>query len=389
MRPYRFTALALAALGAGACGEDTAAPSCPEVSGVACVWAGTSTAGFNGDGLALRESRLYSPLDVDFAPDGSPWVIDFNNHRLRRVENGRFSTKVGGIRPGDGDDTQADLTPTGAPGTDVLLNHPTDLAFDPSGTLVFAAWHNFKIRSWNPADGLVHVLYGGKFYMGGYSGDGGPASAAAFNFPKALVRLDDGTLFILDQRSQRIRRVANDADHTVTTVAGDGTAGFAGDGGSPKAAKLHFEGGNAPMPSGGLALGPDGKLYLADSLNHRIRRLDLAADRIDTIAGTGLAGFGGDDGPALEAQLSNPRDLEFGPDGRLYIADTDNHRVRSIDIATGVIATVAGTGIEGNGAEGRPATETDLHKPWGIAFDPAGALYVADTENHRILKVPR
>ena len=117
MKVTRFTALALGALGVGGCGQDTARPACPDVSGIACVWAGTGTAGFNGDGLPLRESRLYSPLDVAFAPDGAPWVIDFNNHRLRRVEDGRFSTKVGGIRPGDGDDAQADLTPAGAAGT--------------------------------------------------------------------------------------------------------------------------------------------------------------------------------------------------------------------------------------------------------------------------------
>jgi sugar lactone lactonase YvrE len=389
MTPSRFTGLALSALGLAGCGEDNAAPKCVEQSGVACVWAGTGTAGFNGDGLPLRESRLYSPLDVSFAPDGAPWVIDFNNHRLRRVESGRFSTKVGGLRPGDGDEAQADLTPAGAAGTDVLLNHPTDLAFEPDGRLLFAAWHNFKIRAWTPGDGLVHVLYGGKYYMGGYSGDGGPAASAAFNFPKSLVRLADGTLYVLDQRNQRIRRVASDEGRTVTTVAGDGKAGFAGDGGSALSAEFRFEGGNAPMPSGALALGPDGKLYVADSLNHRIRRIDLAADRIDTVAGTGIAGFGGDEGPALESQLSNPRDLEFGPDGRLYVADTDNHRVRAIDLATGVITTVAGTGVQGNGPEGRKATETDLHKPWGIDFDPAGALYIADTENHRIVKVPR
>ena len=235
----------------------------------------------------------------------------------------------------------------------------------------------------------MHVLYGGKFYMGGFSGDGGPASAAAFNFPKSLVREADGTLLVLDQRNFRIRRIDANGDRTITTVAGDGKAGFAGEGGSARTAQFRFEAGNAPMPSGALAKGPDGLLYVADSLNHRIRRIDLANDRIDTVAGTGEAGFSGDGGPALAARLANPRDLAFGPDGRLYVADTDNHAVRAIDLAAGTITTAAGTGRQGAGAEGRRATETDLHKPWGIAVDGAGALYVADTENHRVLKVPR
>lgn len=375
----------------GACGpEVTPVVTCEAKAGVACVWAGTGTPGFNGDGKALRESRLYSPVDVDFAPDGTPWVIDFNNHRLRSVEaNGTLRTRVGTNKPGDGDENQADLTPGGAPGLEVALNHPTDIAFMPDGTLLLSAWHNFKIRSFDPKTETVHVLYGGKFYMGGYSGDGGPAAEAGFNFPKGIELAPDGTLYILDQRSLRIRKVANDAQRTVTTIAGNGTAAFGGDGGPPAQALFKWESGNAPMPSGAIARASDGSLYVADSLNHRIRRIDFANDRITTIAGTGEAGFSGDGGPALDAKLNNPRDLEFGPDGRLYVADTDNNAVRAIDLASGIVTTVAGTGREGAGAEGQAATATDLHKPWGVAFDAAGALYVTDTENHRILKVPR
>jgi sugar lactone lactonase YvrE len=386
----RWIALLAGPWVAGCGPEPTPEPACEAKSGVACVWAGTGTPGFNGDGKALRESRLYSPVDVAFAPDGTPWVIDFNNHRLRTVEaNGTFRTRVGTNKPGDGDENLADLTPAGAPGLEVGLNHPTDLAFMPDGKVLFAAWHNFKIRSFDPKTETVHVLYGARLPMGGFAGDGGPAVDALFNFPKAVELAPDGTLYILDQRSLRIRKVANDAQRTVTTIAGDGTAAFAGDGGPPVQAKLKFESGNAPLPSGALALATDGSLYVADSLNHRIRRIDFAKDEITTVAGTGEAGLAGDGGPALAAKFNNPRDLEFGPDGRLYVADTDNHVVRAIDLASGVVTTVAGTGKEGAGAEGKAATATELHKPWGVAFDAAGALYVTDTENHRVLKVPR
>lgn len=381
----------LATLGlAAACSAPVDEPTCEPKSGVACVWAGTGVAGFNGDGKVLRDSRLYSPVDVTFAPDGTPWVIDFNNHRLRTVEaDGTFRTRVGGIRPGDGDENQADLTPAGAAGLDVMLNHPTDVAFEPDGTVLFAAWHNFKIRSVAAGTDVVHVLTGGKYYMGGYGGDGGPAANAALNFPKAVERAPDGTLYILDQRNQRIRKIATDAARTITTVAGTGTAGFAGDGESLSKSQFKFEAGNAPLPSGALALAPDGTMFVADSLNHRIRKIDFANDTITTVAGTGEAGFAGDGGPALAAKLANPRDIELGPDGQLYVADTDNHVIRAIDLAAGTIRTVAGSGQAGNGAEGQAAIATALRKPWGVAFDPAGAMYITDTENHRILKVPR
>ncbi len=364
-------------------------PTCAEVPGIACVYAGTGTAGFNGDGLPRRESRFYSPVDLAFAPDGTPWLIDFNNHRLRTVEaDGTMKTRVGGMRPGDGDENEADLTPAGAHGTEVLLNHPTDLAFQPDGTVLFAAWHNFKIRSYTPATGQVHVLFGGKYYMGGYSGDGGPAADAAFNFPKALERAADGTLYIGDQRNFRIRKVSPEGDRTIVTLAGSGQAGFAD--GPALTAQFKWEGGNAPMPSGALALHPTQPLLvIADSLNHRIRALNLETNEVTTLVNaTGTAGYSGDGAEALNARLSNPRDIEFAPDGTLYIADTDNHVVRAVG-SDGLIRTVAGTGQPGTGAEGQAATTVALNKPWGIALDGAGALHIADTENHRFLKVPR
>lgn len=183
-----------------------------------------------------------------------------------------------------------------------------------------------------------------------------------------------------------MRRVATDG--TITTIAGNGTQGGAGDGGPALDAQLNFEAGSNPEPSGGLAIG-GGKLYVADTLSNRIRVIDLATGTIAAFAGTGTEGGAGDGGPALAAQLAHPRDMELH-DGTLYVADTDNNKIRAIDLATNEIRTVAGTGELGlDTKEGVPATEMKLSRPFGIEFDPAGNLYISDTINSRILKVTK
>ena len=396
MKLHPWLATGVVSLLFAGCPGPAPKPACPtDQSGVACVWAGNGTAGFNGDGKPARASRLYEPVDVAFGPDGTPWILDWNNHKVRTVEkDGTLKTRIGTILPGDGDPDQNDQTPAGAPGDTVSLNHPTSIAFEPDGTVILATWHNFKIRTCDPATDLVHVIAGGDYVLGNPVlgspfGDGGPAARASFSFPKAIVRAPTGELYVLDQRNQRIRKMAADADRTITTVAGTGTKGFAGDGGDPLQAQFNWDSGVAPVPNGGLAIGPDGKLYVSDTLNNRVRVIDFAANVIDTLAGTGTAGFSGDGKAAKEAELSKPIDLEFGPDGRLYVADSGNGAIRAIDLTTGVITTVAGTGKNGTGAEGRAATKTQLNDPWGVSFDADGAMYVSDTMNNRILRVAR
>jgi hypothetical protein len=374
----RFSAMLLAA----SCGGPDREAGCDETAGVACVWAGTGEPGFNGDGHHRLASRLYWPVDLEFAPDDTPWVLDWNNHKLRRVlTDGTFETMVGEF-VGDGPPDASDLQEPGAPGLTVRLNHPTDVQFDDRGRLLIAAWHNHKIRRLDPATGRVVVL-GGR--GPGYAGDGGPVEHALFNQPKALVRASDGTLFVLDQRNFRVRKIGPDGQ--IETAVGTGKPGSGGDAADPRATELDFEAGGNPEPSGALALDTGGRMYIADGLNHVIRRVDLSAGRVDIIAGTGVAGFSGDGGPALAAQLNNVRDLELGPDGRLYLADTENHRVRAIDLEAGTIDTVAGGGTQGDLGDGVTARQIALSRPMGIAFDHAGALYVSDTFNSRIIKV--
>jgi DNA-binding beta-propeller fold protein YncE len=364
----------------------TAGDACNQ-SGNACTYLGLSgEEGFNGDGKHRLETKLYWSFDMLFASDGSKWFIDWNNHTVRRVlPDDTVETIVGWIDPiFPGDGAQDERTADGALGIEVQLNHPTDMAEMPDGKILLMAWHNHKLRVIDPVTKRVKIIAGAG---AGYAGDGGPLSMLRFRQPKALEVDDQGNRYILDQQNFRIRMIA--ADDTISTIAGSAMPGFEGDGGPALMAKFGFEAGSNPEPSGGVAVA-DGKLYVADTLNNRIRVIDLATGIIDTMAGTGEAGFAGDGGPAMQAELNGPRDIEIF-EGSLYVADTDNSAIRKIDLASGTITTVAGRlgelGLELT--EGKPATETVLKRPFAVEFDPEGNMYVSDTINSRILRVAK
>jgi sugar lactone lactonase YvrE len=205
----------------------------------------------------------------------------------------------------------------------------------------------------------------------GFAGDGGPATAAKLAFPRAVARTASGVLYIADTANQRVRRV--DVNGTITTLAGTGTAGFGGDGGPAQNALLK-------TPSG-VAVGPAGEVYVADTGNSRVRR--IATDgTITTIAGNGDPAFGGDGGPATSASLNAPRSVAVDPVGRLLIADEGNHRLRRVD-TTGVITTVAGTGTASSTGDGGPATGADLTGPSNLVVGPGGDVYFNDDEGVR------
>lgn len=373
------------------CGDNQKGPhTCSEASGNACVWAGKGGVdGFNGDGLDRRDTELYWTMDMTFAPDGTAWFIDWNNHLVRHVlADDTVETVVGWVDPifpGDGLPGMAERTADGAPGLDVKLNHPTDLVAESDGKILVMAWHNHKLREIDPTTGHVRILAGGG---AGFAGDGMPMAMAVFKQPKALSADAEGNLYILDQQNFRIRRIEK-ATGVISTIAGNGMQGYEGDNGPALSAKLNFEAGSNPEPSGGIAIGT-GKLFISDTLSNRIRVIDTSTMVISTFAGTGAEGGAGDGGPASAAQVAHPRDLEIGPDGNLYIADTDNNRIRMVDLTTNVISTVVGSGELGLDAnDDLPATSMKLARPFGIEFDSAGDLYVADTINSRILKVYR
>jgi len=379
--------LGLWTAGCSSGGSSSNEKSCADAPGVICTWAGSGEHGYNGEGLALTESDLYWPVGLSFTDDDTAYVLDWQNHRVRRVTaEGTFETVIGNGFVGDGPENLAevtDLEPPGAPGTEVILNHPTQMVPQADGSLLLVAWHNHKIRRFDPATGLVLVTCG---RGAGFSGDGGPASKALLNQPNQLAIAPNGTQYVLDQRNQVIREI--DADGVISTVAGTPTKpGYSGDGGEPLRAQFSFPTGSNPPPAGGLALDADGNLYVSDSNTHRIRKIDFQTNEITTIAGTGEPGYSGDGGPATEAALDNPRTLALGPDGRLYIADERNNRIRAIDLDSGVIETVAGNGEGKFSGDGGLATEASLDRPAGVAFDSNGALFIADTYNSRIRRV--
>ncbi len=358
---------------------------CTEGPGIACVWLGTGAEGFNGDGRHRLETDIYWSMDLLFASDGTPWFIDWNNHLVRKVLADQTVATVLGwtdpIFPGDGTGDATEKTPPGALGSLVKLNHPTELVEADDGGILVMAWHNHKLRRIDPATGNSLILAGG----GAGFTDNVLAPMATFKQPKALIRDIDGNLYIGDQQNFRVRKI--DTGNMITTIVGVGTQGSMGDNGPALSAQLNWEAGSNPEPSGGLAIA-DNKLYVADTLSNRIRVVDLGNNMIDAFAGTGTAGYSGDGGPAISAELNHPRELEIGPDGDLYVADTDNSVIRAIDLDTGMIRTVAGTGELGRDAEdGKLATQTKLARPFGLEFDADGSLYIMDTINSRILKV--
>jgi DNA-binding beta-propeller fold protein YncE len=356
-------------------------------SGQACTWLGLPLEeGYDGDGRHRRSSRVSQPQDLLFLPDGTAWFTDFNNFLIRRVNtDDTLETMVGSqdpIFPGDG--PLGGVPPGGADGSEWLLNHPTNLALAPDGSVLVVAWHNHKLLTVNPEDGFVTVMCGGG---ADFAGDGMLAAMGArFRQVNDATYDEAGNLYLIDQGNERIRRIG--ADGVIETIAGVGTNGYSGNGGPAIDAEFSWAQGSNPNPSGGL-VHHQGKLYVSDTEADVIRVIDLASGNIDAFAGTGEVGGDGDGGPALQARLNAPRDLEIGPDGHLYFADTDNGRVRAIDLETNEIRTVVGTDELGLGEDGLPATETQLRRPFGLSFDADGNLYVMDTLNSRIVKVAR
>ena len=371
--------------------------SCPDTPGSICTWAGTGYPRWDGGGNPLLESSFYWPMDVVFTPTQGVFFVDYNNHRVRHLTAQQtLETVIGTDGIGDGPIDKSDQTPPGAPGTECRLNHPTRLVElrhgARAGKILLTAWHNHKLRRWDPVTGLVFITIGRN---AAYAGDGQDATEfGRLNQPQHAIEAGDGSIFILDQRNQVIRRI--DTSNVITTVAGkrvlagngDAIGGYNGDGLAPLETRFNFESGSNPQPSGAPVVDGQDNLYVADVLNHVVRKIDWNAQTVTIIAGQAQSpGYSGDGGPATAAQLNGPMDMEWGPDGRLYLAEKYNHVVRAVDINTGDIETVAGTGLPGYGGDGGPATEATLDSPQGIAFDPTGDLYIVDTNNHRIRKV--
>jgi hypothetical protein len=252
------------------------------------------------------------------------------------------------------------------------MNHPRGLAVLPDGGFLIAEAFGHRIRRVLP-DGTMTTVAGTG--VKGFSGDGGPATSARLNLPHAVAPLPDGGFLIDDTNNNRIRRVWPDG--RITTVAGTGAGGFSGDDGAATAARI-----GAPR---GIDASPDGGYLIADSNNHRIRRVSPGGT-ITTVAGTGVKGFSGDGGPATSARLNLPFGVAVLPGGGFLVAEPANSRVRRVS-PDGTITTVAGTGVRGFSGDGGPATSARLDNPHNVEPLPDGGFLIADTQNHRIREV--
>src|SRR5206468_1646497 len=335
-----------------------ATPS-PLPGGAITTYAGRD---FSGDGGPATAARLLAPAGVALDPAGNLYIADTADHRIRKVTpGGTISTYAGSGNFGFSGD--------GGPATAAELNFPRDVALDPAGNLYIADSGNSRIRKVSPG-GTISTYAGSG--SRGFSGDGGPAAAAQLNNPVGMALDPAGNLYIADLTNNRIRKVTSGG--TISTYAGSGSFPFSGDGRPATDAQRCVPGGVAPDPAGNL--------YIADHDNSRIRKVTPGCT-ISTYAGSGSSTFSGAGGPSTAAQRSIPVGVALDPAGNLYIADQGNSRIRKVTPG-GTISTYAGTDTPGFSGDGGPATAAQLNVPVGVAVDPAGNLYIADSGSTRI-----
>jgi sugar lactone lactonase YvrE len=327
--------------------------------------AGDGTQGFGGDGGAAIAAQLSDPTGLTRGPDGALYVCDTANHRIRKIAaDGTITTVAGtGERGWSGD---------GGPATGARLDEPFEVRFDAAGRLYWVERLSHTVRRVDPETGIVTTIAGSGH--SGFSGDGGPAVAAELNDPHSIAFDGTGDLYIADVKNHRIRKV-DVKRGTIATFAGTGEKQVPADGAAIAGAPL----------SGPRALDFDraGNLWVALREGNMVVKLDLAKGTIEHVAGTGEKGLSGDGGPAGDATLNGPKGLAVAPDGDVYVADTENHVIRRIDVKTRTIERVAGTGERGAVATGT-ARESPLARPHGVFVDADGTVFIGDTEAQRV-----
>lgn len=326
--------------------------------------AGNGTIGYSGDGGPAIAAELSNPVAVALDASGNIYIADRANKRIRKVNtSGIISTILGnGIVGYSGDGGQA---------TDAEINYPQGVAIDIFGNLYVADANNSRIRKVNTS-GIVSTFTGNG--TGAYSGDGGQATAAEIYYPQGIATDAFGNIYIADSFNNRIRKI--DTSGIITTIAGNGTGGYSGDGGQATAAEIRD-----PC---GLTVDSSGGIYITDVQNNCIRIVNTSGI-INTIAGNNVQGYWGDGGQATDAELDVPFGVAFDASGNVYVEDTDNNRMRIV--SSGIITTFAGNGYAGYSGDGGPATDAEIHTPGGIELDVSGNIYFVDIVNNRIRKI--
>ncbi|GAB4146932.1 MAG: hypothetical protein Tsb009_19880 [Planctomycetaceae bacterium] len=328
--------------------------------------AGTGKDAYFGDGGSAKRAGVGGPFGVVVGPDGAVYVCETTNHVIRRIDRktGQISTVAGsGLKGYSGD---------GGPAIKARLNEPYEIRFDQKGHMFFVEMRNHIVRRVDAKTGIISTVAGtGKR---GFSGDGGPATKATLSVPHSIALDNAGNLYICDIGNHRIR-IVNLKTNRIETFSGTGQKRKTPDGAKLKGTPL-----NGPR-----ALDFDGKsnLFLALREGNAVYRIDLKSQTLHHLAGTGKKGYAGDGGPAKRAILSGPKGIAIGPEGDVYLADTESHTIRVIRRKTGIIETLVGDGKRGDGPDGKPRT-CRLNRPHGVFVDQNGTVYIGDSSNHRV-----
>ena len=338
--------------------------------------AGTGVKGYSGDGGPAAQAGLNQPFDVAIDKQGNLYFSDTFNHCVRRIDakSGRITTVAGCGRKGYSGD--------GGPAVEATLNEPYGVELDDERNLYIVDRLNYCVRRVDAKSGTIETIAGTG--QSGYSGDGGPGKQAQLREPNGIALSSagqaGGVLCIADVRDQRVR-LLNLRTGVIDTFCGTGRKEHTGDAGPASSASL--------LGPRAVAFDDRGNLYVCEREGNRIRKIDHKAGIITTIAGTGAKGNSGDGGPAVEATFNGPKEIDVDTAGNIFVVDTENHAIRKIDARTGLVTTVAGDGRHGGGGDRGPATAASLDRPHGVVVDRFGAIYIADTNNHRIRRVPR
>ncbi len=329
---------------------------------------GTGEAGDSGYRGPAVKARLNQPFDVALDSQGDLYITDTFNHRIRKIDHttGTISTIAGNGTKGFSGD--------GGPAVRAQLNEPYGLVIDPQGNVFFADRLNFRVRRIDGTTSAISTVAGNGSKV--YFGDGEPATKAGLVEPNGVALSRDGkTLLIADVAGHRIRRV-DLTSGLITTFAGTGRPSHDGDGGPADLASI--------WGARAVDVGPDGSVYILEREGNRLRVVNPKTGIITTVAGTGTKGYTGDGGPALTTTFNGPKELAVDSKGNIWIVDTENHVIRRIDVLTRTIQTVAGNGQPGGDGDGGPATRARLNRPHGVAVGPDGSCWIADTNNHRV-----
>lgn len=325
------------------------------------TYAGNGSSGFSGDGGLATQAQIKLPLGIACDASGNIYISDTQNHRIRQVNNLWNINTIAGGGSSTGDNGLA---------INAMIANPYKIAFDLVGNLYIAEYGYNRIRKINTS-GIITTVAGDGNAIGGFAGDGGLATMAKLNGPQAVAVDASGNIYIADMLNNRIRMV--NAAGIITTVAGTGGNSYTGDGGPATYAQL-----NLPMD---IKLDPNGNILIADGANHCVRKINTSGI-ISTIAGTGVLGNSGDGGLATSAQIGPISAIELDPMGNLFIADGGYGVIRKVN-GSGIIQTIAGTGTAGYSGDGGPALSAQI-QPFDICLDTSGNVYIVDTYVNRV-----